>query len=212
MKDEDPKSKIKRLMQEGVQAPSNVIDFAAAAQLRRVAAPVKKVASKRTLTINGNNNAAVLGDGNQVHITYRRAPAARPQITREPDEISNEQAAVIKKLVNDVARHSGAHHMRIYAALYDEVGATSYLKIKQDRFEEAVLYLKKWLARVAKKEVPSDPDEYRKHLLKRIHAEARKKRGALDQIRSYASGRFGTNSLAELAPGQLNEVIKEFGL
>lgn len=212
MKDEDPKSKIKRLMQEGAQAPSNVIDFATAANLRRVAAPVKKVASKRTLTINGNNNAAVMGDGNQVHITYQRAPTRRQHISREPDEISNEQAALIKGLVNDVARQADWSHARVYNALYEEVGATSYLKIKQDRFDEAVLYLKKWLARVAKKVMPSDPDEYRKHLLKRIHAEARKKRGALEHIRSYVFGRFGANSLAELAPGQLNEVIKEFGL
>lgn len=212
VKDEDPKSKIKRLIQEGALAPSNVIDFAAAAELRRVAAPVKKVASKRTLTINGNNNAAVMGDGNQVHITYRHAPAARPQITREPDEISNEQAAVIKKLVNDVARHANLTHARVYNALYDEVEATSYLKIKQNRFDEAALYLKKWLARFVKKNPPIDQEEYRKHLLKRIHAEARKRRDSLDQIRSYVSDRFGTNSLAELAPGQLNEVIKEFGL
>lgn len=212
MKDEDPKSKIKRLMQEGAQAPSNVIDFASAAERRRAAEPAKKVASKRTLTINGNNNAAVLGDGNQVHITYRRAPAARPQITREPDEISNEQAAVIKKLVNDVARHANLTHARVYNALYGEVGATSYLKIKQDRFEEAALYLKKWLARFAKKTPPSDQEAYRKHLLKRIHAEAKKRRGRLDEIHSYVQGRYGTDSLAELVPGQLLEVISKFGL
>lgn len=163
-------------------------------------------------TISGHGNVGVIGDSNQVHITIQRTRAPRPVMTREPDEISNEQAAVIKKLVNDVARHGHISHARVYDALYVELNTTSYLKIKQERFEEAALYLKKWLARYVKKAAPTDQEELRKHLLKRIHAEARKRRGRLDEIHAYVQGRHGTPSLADLTPGQLQELVSQFGL
>lgn len=163
-------------------------------------------------TISGSNNVGVIGDRNQVHITIQRAPSPRPIIAREPDEISGEQALVIKRLVNDVARHAGVGHARVYSALYNATGAPSYLRIKQDRFEEAVLYLRKWLARFVKKAAPADQEEYRKLLLRRIHAEARKRRGRLDEIHAFIQGRHGTSSLADLTPGQLQEVVSQFGL
>jgi hypothetical protein len=180
----------------------NVIPFPGA---KRPAPAIKQ-------TISGNGNVGVIGDSNQVHITIQRARVPRPVMAHEPDEISNEQAAVIKKLVNDVARHTGFSHARVYDALYGAVNTTSYLKIKQDRFEEAALYLKKWLARFVKKAAPTDQEDLRKHLLKRIHAEARKRRGRLGEIHAYIQGRHGTPSLADLTPGQLQEVVSHFGL
>lgn len=215
MKDEDPKSKIKRLMQEGAQAPSNVIDFAAAAQLRGMVAPAKKVVNKRTQTINGNNNAAVMGDGNHVNLHVNLShPSKAVQIKVQPgpQHIDSAQAAEVRELVSKVASVTPGGYSFVWSKVKRKFRFARYELITPDTYFEVCKYLRQW---IASKQTTADQmqgDEQRKRLLMRIHAEARKTDGLLKNIHAYSSGRFGTEHLSELANGQLQELIKQFKL
>ena len=202
---DDPEDRIKRLMREAVPDTSNVADFAAAARKR--GRPVAKAAP--VLKINGNNNAGIIGNHNQVNITVRTA--ARPKIMVAPgsDAIDNAQAAEIKRLVAKVVEVSGRTFGHVYGTLYRRFDATSYLLIKRDRYDTVVRYLNTWIASASPAPTGSAEDE-RKRLLKRIHAQARKRHG-IEAIRAYARDRFGTPSLAELSPDQLVEIIRQHG-
>jgi hypothetical protein len=188
--------------------------------------PVKQPARKRaaratrppaghvlTQTARGIGNVQVAGD----LIIQHAAPAAKRASAPAPvpgeGELTNEQAAEIKRLVGVVVAHSGQSWPHVYGTLTQRMEATSYLMIKRYKYGDAVAYLHKWIASVTAAPSRSETSEdQRKRFLKRIHAQARKQGGAMDQIHAYIRGRFGTPSLADLAPGQLQEVIKEFGL
>ncbi len=202
---DDPEKRIRRIMREAVPDTSNIADFAAAARKR--GRPVAKTAP--VLKISGSNNAGIIGNNNQVNITVRTA--ARPKIMVAPgsDAIDNAQAAEIKRLVAKVVEVSGRSYGHVYGTLYRRFDATSYLLIKRNRYDAVVRYLNKWIASTAPVPTGSAEDE-RKRLLKRIHAQARKRHG-IEAIRAYARGRFGTPSLAELSPGQLAEIIRQHG-
>lgn len=161
--------------------------------------------------IRGSNNVSVTGDNNRVEVNLHGLRPPRPQIVPGDEEVTNEQAAEIKALVSKAAEVSGQAYQKVYAVLYRKLQTTSYLMIKRNRYEEAVSYLRKWIARNAPSPTGSAEDE-RKRLLRRVYADARKQRGALDQIHAYIKGRFGTDSLADLAPGQLRDVIAQFRL
>ena len=162
-------------------------------------------------SITGNNNTGVIGDNNHVHISVHGARLPRPLLSPGEAEVTNEQAAEIKRLIGTVVDLSGRSYQHVYGVIYRHFEATSYLMIKRHRYDHVVRYLHKWIASVSIKTVPADTEDERKRLLKRLHAQARKNSSSLDNVRSYISGRFGTSSLAELSPGQLREVIKQFG-
>lgn len=215
MKDEDPKDRIKRLMQESASTASNVIDFAAAAkQFRRPTAP-RKLAQAPRLTISGNNNAGVIGDNNHVHLNVhvsQSAKAAPIKVQPGSQHINSAQAAEVQELVSKVVAVSNETYSFVWGTVKRKFRFSRYELITPETYEGVCKYLRHWIASKQPTADQMTGEEQRKRLLMRIHAEARKKRRDLEQIRSYVSGRFGTNSLAELKPGQLNEVIKEFGL
>jgi hypothetical protein len=187
--------------------------------------PVKKPARKRavratrppagrvlTQTARGIGNVQVAGN-----LIIQTAPIARRTPAPAPvpgeGELTNEQAAEIKRLVGVVVAHSGQSWPHVYGTLTKRMEATSYLMIKRYKYGDAVAYLHKWIASVTATPARSESsEEQRKRFLKRIHAQARKQGGTMDKIHAYIRGRFGTPSLADLAPGQLQEVIKEFRL
>lgn len=193
------------------------------------AAPVKKapVRKRSTRTVQPMNSANstitaggavqnVAGNNNQVtqNININHAPAqksTRIVVQPGPQHINAAQAAEVRELVAKVVSTTGRSYSFVWGTVKRECRFSRYDLINQETYEQVCWYLRKWIARYTAKPMGS-LEEQRKNLLKRIHAEARKRRGALDQIRAYVSGRFGTNSLADLTPGQLNEVIREFGL
>jgi hypothetical protein len=99
----------------------------------------------------------------------------------------------------------------VWATIKREYRFVQYRLLTPDVYVEVCKYLRKWIARYSAKPA-GDKEERRKRFLKRIHAEARKRRGAIDKIHAYASDRWSASSLADLAPEQLAEIIGEFGL
>ena len=218
-------SDVVRALQDAVDNALKEIDDAPPAKRS-----VRKRAPRATQTILGDNNIqiaqrlasqSITGNGNfqvssvaNFHIhppsKSRRVPSPTP--VPGDDEITNQQAAEIKRLVGVVVARSGKSWQSVYSTLSGKFEATSYLMIKRHRYDEAAAYLRKWIASVSAPPTPESSEEMRKRSLKRIHAQARKLGGSMDHIRAYISGRFGTPSLAELTPGQLQEVIKQFRL
>lgn len=164
-------------------------------------------------TISGNGNVGVIGDGNNVQINLSAGLPGRPKYVVQPgpQHIGPAEAAEVRELVSKAAAVSGRGYGFVWSTIKREFRFARYELLTPEIYVQVCLYLRKWIARNTASSVGTSED-LRKRLLKRIHAEARKNRGALDQIRSYVSGRFGTNSLAELSPGQLHEVIKAFRL
>lgn len=168
---------------------------------------------KLVQTISGNGNVGVVGDGNNVQINLSAGLSGRPKYVVQPgpQHIGPAEAAEVRELVSKTAAVSGRGHGFVWSTIKREFRFARYELLTPEIYEQVCLYLRRWIARTTVKPAGSIEDQ-RKNLLKRIHAEARKRHGALDQIRSYVSGRFGTSSLAELSPGKLHEVIKEFRL
>lgn len=206
---ESPEEKIKRLMRESAPASPKVIDLAAAAKRRGT--PLRPPAPSRSVRINGNHNTAIAGDGNQVTINVRGPTQPRINVQPGPDAITQAQAAEIRELVAKVAGISGNPFGFIWATLKREFRFTRYELLPAEKFPAVLAYLRKWIARFTSTN-PLPPDEQRKKLLRRLHAQARKTQGTMERIRAFAQGRFGTSSLAELSAGQLQSVIQQFGL
>lgn len=209
---DDPENKIRQLMRESVPKPSNVTDFAAAARKRGRPEPPLRLAPVQSMQITGNNNAGVIGNSNHVQINVHGAARPKIQITPGDNEVTNEQAAEIKRLVLKVAEVAATPHQRVYSAVYKRFETTSYQMIKRHRYDEVVKYLHGWIARHSATLAQPGTASDKNRLLARIHAQAKKLGGSIDQIHAFISGRFGTSSLGDLAPGQLREVIKQFHL
>ena len=199
-------------MRESASTSSKVVDFAAAARKRGRTAPPARPTTVQTMQITGNNNAGVIGNRNNVQINVRGPGRPKIQIMPGDNEVTNEQAAEIKRLVLKVAEVSATPHQRVYSAVYKRFETTSYQMIKRHRYDEVVKYLHGWIARYTSSSPSPSADADRKRFLARIHAQAKKLGGDMNEIRAYTSGRFATHSLAELTAGQLNEVVKHFHL
>lgn len=201
---ERPSDKIKRLMREAVPE-NNVADFAAAARKR--GRPVAQPA--QVVKVAGNNSTGIIGNHNQVNITVKAPSRPRVEVRRGPGDITEAQAAEIQELVAKVVAVSGKPFSFVWAAVKKQFRVSSYRLIPAEQFETVRTYLRRWIASAS---VPSDPaaPAARTRALGRIHIEAKKVPGLLDQVRAYVHGRFGTQSLGDLAVGQLHEVIRQF--
>lgn len=218
-------SDVVRALQDAVDNALKEIDDAPPAKRS-----VRKRAPRATQTIVGDNNIqiaqrlasqSITGNGNfqvssvaNIHIH----PPPRPKRTRSPasvpgdGQITNQQAAELKRLVGVVVALSGNSWPFVYGKLNEKFETRSYAMIERHRYDEAATYLRKWVASVSAPPPLESIEEQRKRLLKRIHAQARKQGGCMDRIRTYLVGRVGSESLAGLSPRQLQEVIKEFRL
>ncbi len=174
----------------------------------------KQPPAKVVQTISGYGNVGVVGDGNNVQINLSNGFAGRGikyVVQPGPQHIGPAEAAEVRELVSKTAAITGRDHAFVWSTIKREYRFARYELLTPEIYEQVCQYLRRWIARHTANPASSTEDR-RKHLLKRIHVEARKRRDALDQIHAYVLGRFGTNSLADLAPGQLQEIIKEFRL
>jgi hypothetical protein len=189
-----------------------VVNLEAAARKLGRPVPPARHAPAQSMQITGNNNAGVMGNSNHVQINVHGVTKPKILITPGDNEVTNEQAAEIKRLVLKVAEVAATPHQRVYSAIYKRFETTSYQMIKRHRFEEVVKYLNGWIARHLTPSVPPGTTPDKNRLLARIHVQGKKLGGRMDEIHAFISGRFGTSSLRDLAPGQLSEVIKQFHL
>lgn len=207
---EKPEDRVKKLFSEAEKRPSNVTDFFAAAKKlgRSLDSPPPKA-----INITGNNSAGVIGNYNQVNINVKTSPGKVPTVNIQPgpEHISDSQAAEIKELVNKVVIVTGQQHAFVWSTLKRRFRFTKYQLITHDKYEVVRQYLKGWIVSNGQTNLDQNSDAMRKRILARIHAEAKKQNGLLDQIYAYIQGRFGVDGLSELTVGQLNEVIRKYG-
>ncbi|WP_027996504.1 hypothetical protein [Simplicispira psychrophila] len=173
---------------------------------------VKRSPVEVTQKISGHGNVGVVGDGNHVQINLAGVAPSKSFkyiVQPGPQHIGPAETAEVRELVSKIAAATGRGHSFVWSTIKREHRFARYELLTPEIYEQVCQYLRRWIARYTAKPTGSAEDQ-RKHLLKRIHAEARKRHGVLDQIHAYVSGRFGTSSLADLAPGQLHEVIRQF--
>ena len=189
---------------------SKIVSFAAAAKKRG-----RTLAGKLppSVQITGNNNVGVAGHRNHVEINVKTTPYRRPKIVVQAgyEHITEAQAAEIHELVAKVVKVTGKPYAFVWPMLRKSAHCASYRLMLQSEFEGARTYLRKWIASATAAPTTQNGVAARKRLLARVHAEARKTPSLLDRVHEYTRGRFGTASLAELSPGQLDEVVRQFG-
>lgn len=191
---------------------SKVVDLAAAARKRGRTLRARPQAS---VQISGNHNVGVAGDNNHVEITVKAAPPRRAKIVVQAghEHITEAQAAELQELVAKVVKLSGKTYPFVWGALRKRTHCASYRMMLPAHFEDARVYLRKWIASTSvlgpgvKRQAIA-----RTTLLARIHVEAKKKSGLLDRIHDHTRACYGASSLADLKNEELIEVVREFGL
>jgi len=209
--DEHPKNAVMRLIKEAAPKAANVADFAAAARKRgrQVAAPAS------TLQILGNNSAGVIGNNNHVEIKVTSPKKPRPIIQPGPQHITDTQAAEIHELVAKVVAVSGKPFPFVWETIRRRFRFRAYRLMEREKYEDVRRYLRTWIASAEAQEGKGNPataSANRKRLLARIHAEAKKQKGLLDRVKTYAYDRFEVQSLGDLSPDELGEVVRQFKL
>ncbi len=159
----------------------------------------------------GNINSTITGDVYNNTVVRKRIEYA-PQ----PDDLSQEQAAKIKELVNNIVieeqkvKQKPKSHAAVWTALKKYMKVTTYLAIKKDDYQKAEMYLSKWIGRL--KSMPShikhDPDKHRRDRYKAINAALKTNLGwsSID-LNNYIYANFdGRNSLKELTIDELERL------
>lgn len=176
-----------------------LIDFMEAAA-KRGRTPAE---SKPSIAIKGNGN--IVGNNNQVRVTYQTRPATKVVVTPGAQHITQAQAAEIRDLVNRLFELQGHTHKKVWTILKRHFNFTSYHLLPATQFADVKAYLRSWLAK-------TPAPKTRNTLLKRIHAQARNHPGGIEAIKATAAQLFGSASLSPLTSQQLAELITECGL
>src|SRR6185369_13435847 len=122
----------------------SVIDFQKEAIKRGISVPNKtKTALATSQSIeNGSNNTQIAGDNNTVNHYRAEKIIEKPKITVQPgyEVVTEEQKVILSSLVKEVAdleikpKKKPASHGAIWSATNTKVGATSYHRIRLDKF------------------------------------------------------------------------------
>ncbi|MBK8508782.1 MAG: ORF6C domain-containing protein [Candidatus Competibacter sp.] len=172
-------------------------------------APPPSPPTPSTITINGDGN--VIGNGNTVVNTGIYRPKIR--IEYHPDErhIAQEQAATLKRLVEEIVNLEKRVKQRpkgygvVWSSLNQRFKVNSYVLIARDDYPAAEKYLRMWIGRLSsgKSAHYKDPD-WRDRKRRFIFANTK---GALDgRRRAYMLERFATDRFNALDDAQVAQL------
>lgn len=183
------------MTQDQDRRKGELIDFMAAAARRGK----KPAESAPSVSIKGNGN--IVGNHNQVRVTVHTRPATRVTVAPGPEHITPAQAADIRDLVDRLVKLQGHTHQKVWYALKRRFRFASYHLAPAAQFAEIHAYLVAWLAQ-------SKAPATRETLLRRIHAQARKLPGGIDQVKLDN----GIPSLKQLTDAQLHQLALKLTL
>jgi transcriptional regulator with XRE-family HTH domain len=179
---------------------------------------------KLSIVVNnkkGTVGAVAGGDIHNVHVgnvyNTTRPPAQVYKYVYEPGDLTEEQAAKIKELVDQIVEleglvmKKGKTHAAVYSTLKRRFKVAYYRKIGEENFETVIKYLIQWRGNLRRnqKYPKIDPDKFRAEMYGAIH-----KIGLVyygwkhKEITGYVFDQFGVLSLADLSNEQLTTVRK----
>ena len=165
----------------------------------------KPIQDKGSVQVTGSHN--IVGNNNTTthHVHVNKRPNIDVSVHSSPGtlHITEPQCAEIKALVGKVATASGKSFQFIYNALFRHLGGvTMYRLIPLQSYEQAELYLRKWLARVT----PKADNHGLETIKKGIFAEF-KKRSLQEQRKGLISQWTGKPSITVLTEYELLAVL-----
>lgn len=177
--------------------------------------PEEMAANTATTRSVSGGVGVIQGNENLIIQTPRYVTRVRPIIDRSSGKISDAQAAVLHKLVQEVvdteaklkAKPKG--HRAVWAALNAHCDVTQYRLIPAERFEKARGYLNAWIGRLhSMASAPAkDGDSWRKRHYAYIKINSREPDVKAD-LDSYLYRKFQTTSLSDLANDQLEAAYR----
>lgn len=166
--------------------------------------------------INGGNVIGLVSGGTVHQITTQRhVTKTIAEVRPGEHHITDEQAAVLMALVNDVAKleeklkATPKGHRAIWAALNSHCGVPKYRLIKQEDFPIARKYLDQWMGRLnSMASAPSkDGDAWRKRKYAYIKINSKDEVSSA-AVLAYIHRNFGVSSLADLSNDELEKTYR----
>jgi len=159
----------------------------------------------------GSANVINKVSGGVVNIATRNVTQVKAEVKPNEEHISQAQASVLKKLVDDIVKLEQAvkqkpkSHQAVWSALNAHCKVTRYLLIPFGDFEKAEKYLRMWIGRLnsAKKASKTDNSSWRNRKYAYIKINTKDTPEWLDE---YMNKHFDTDSLTELDDEQLSKV------
>lgn len=169
-----------------------------------------------------NFESSVSIENNYGHVTnnFNVCNKNKTEVKYDPDlHISQEQAAYIKKMIAELVLMLSAKSSdtkaklfrQVYNQLYSKFKVTSYLLIPKDKFDDAVMWLKKYKGGKGRASLKRyAPDQWRTATYKAIYSKARElniDHDTVHIIASQALHRFDIiSSLKDLTKKELEHV------
>lgn len=162
-----------------------------------------------------NDSIVAQTTGGDIHINQRKV--VRPQITREPGDITEATAHEIQELIRELARTQElAGKPASYGGWQNHLKnifkVESYRKLTVEQGEQAIKWLKQELARMAPSLRRTNNPEWRKRMYNGIWAAARELGWSHDQVHAFANAELDLKkpitSLKELGEQKL-ELLRD---
>lgn len=194
----------------GIKENPKVVDFLKEAQ-KKGKKTIKRKPQTPTQRITGNGNIQVGGDyiRTEKHITK-----TKPEVKPGEEHITDEQAAKLKEIVDDIAKVEAIAKKRpksygaIWSMLNNYCNVPQYRLIKKNDYEKAVKFLIQWRGGLSatKTAMRHDP-EWRDKRIKAIHT-IRRKFDLERKYRNYIKKNFDAESTLELTDEQLDKAYR----
>ena len=162
--------------------------------------------SKLVIISTGQKSIAA---GRDVHInqnvkkTYKSTPG--------PNAITPEQAARLLDLVNQIVEYEAKtmlrpkKHATVWSIFKRKFKVAYYRELNASQFDDAVLYLTKWIGRLKSSLRKSDIPVWRKERIMSIQTRRKQLGWSKDDMVNYLLGKFGFSSLKDLTDSQLDQ-------
>jgi len=168
-------------------------------------------------SIKIGNNSNVFANNGDVYQNTR--VTKKVVIQKEPDDISEEQAAEIKKIVDDIVKYETSVTDKIirqcywntWTALNRRMKVTSYHKIKKFQFEKAKKYLISYKGRLKRQFKPVSSEQFKRDRYTAIYTAAKNNHGLTEtEIKDYLYEHYQVKSLKDLSLDDLEKVYLYF--
>lgn len=147
----------------------------------------------------------------KIHRTHKYEP--------KPGDITSEQASRLKELVNDIVeleKETRTHpkgYAGVWNALNRHCGVTYYREIKEAQFDDAEVYLSRWMGRLKKGLKRVDKDRWRNDKYGAIFARTKQLGISKDEVDELLWSRYNKGSLKDLTQQELQKFyVYIFGL
>lgn len=150
-------------------------------------------------------------DGGVVNISNRHVTQVKAEVKPNGEHISQEQASILKKLVDDIvklekiAKQKPKSHQAVWSALNAHCKVTRYLLIPYEDFAKAEKYLRMWIGRLTSAKSTSKKDNSAWRNRKYAYIKINTKDNP-EWLENYLQTHFNIDSLTMLDDTQLEKV------